>query len=85
MATYNSVSSNSSQIKLALPSDGNEYEKYWAWTQELKPFMPPAFIKAFHKRSTARIRRVSGGEVKDVKDGGEIAGNKTGAKVCSVM
>ena len=76
------------EIKIALESTGDEVERYWAWTREVKPYMPPNFVKAFHKRSTARIRRESGGQITDVRgEGGDGDGPRSsaGARVCAVM
>lgn len=61
------------EIKIALPSTGDEVERYWKWVREVKPFIPPNFIRAFHKRSTANIKRLVGGDAdRDIyDDGGE--------------
>ncbi|GMI18541.1 hypothetical protein TrLO_g14893 [Triparma laevis f. longispina] len=74
------------EIKIALPSTGDEVERYWKWVREVKPFIPPNFIRAFHKRSTANIKRLVGGDAdRDIyDDGGGEEGKKVGAKVCVI-
>ena len=77
-------------IKVTFPSEinGQEVEKYWAWVNESVPYIPPNFVKGFHKRSTAEItRKVKTGTVLYDLGGGEVelAGvEKKGTGVCSI-
>ena len=76
------------EIKIALPYTEDVVDKYWAWVREVKPFIPPNFIRAFHKRSTANIKRLIKDGDKDIYDDGAAdegrEGKKYGAKVCCI-
>jgi len=67
------------QIKVAFPHEvgSREVTRYWDWVNEVKPFVPPKFIAAFHKRSTKQIRLVA-------KEGTEIPGEVVKTKVCTI-
>jgi len=84
------------EIKHALEHDGTEVGRYWKWVRDVKPYIPPGFIKTFTKRSTARIRKlgiedmgVQGDYDDEGEDGGGGGGRRKswgegGSKACLI-
>jgi hypothetical protein len=65
------------EIKLALEHDGREVERYWEWVRQVKPYIPPGFVRAFTKRSTARIRKLG---IKDMGPVGDDDDDEEGSR-----